>query len=56
MRVCNRCERGATNADRGATNAATNVMATMGATDVNGNECPKMGVHDLCLRAQHAGD
>jgi hypothetical protein len=56
MRACNRCEPGATNADRGATNAATNATAMTGATDANGNECPKAGVHDLCLRVRCVGD
>jgi hypothetical protein len=51
MRACNGCERGATNADGGATNATAT-----GATDANGNECPKTGVRDLCLGARRAGD
>ena len=28
----------------------------MGATDVNGNKCPKIGVHNLCLGVWHVGD
>ena len=45
--------RGATNVDGGA----TNVMAMMtGATDVDGNECPKMEVRNLCLGVWHAVD
>jgi len=35
---------------------ATNATATMGATDANGNKCPKMEVCDLCLGAWCAGD
>jgi len=58
---CNECgqgvqrmwTRGATNADGGA----TNVMAMMtGATDVDGNECPKTEVRNLCLGVWHAVD
>jgi hypothetical protein len=58
---CNEC--GATNANRvqrmwttGATNAATNATATTGATDANGNECPKRGCAKLCLGARRVGD
>ena len=44
------------NAAMGATDAAMNVTTMTGATDADGNECPKTGVCSLCLRAQCAGD
>ena len=54
---CNKCDNRCNKFRQGgATNAATNVTTTTGATDADGNECLKTGVRDLCLVSQRVGD